>query len=222
MFPKNIEEFIPPVGPHMMDTVDGKQFSEVSNPDTFKYISKREELDLEMLERRRLLKEILALSSEIHSARTFDIDRRLDESMRNRIRHVITSFLSGNFNLIMSFDSEKLKDNITRNVMDQEVTVGSMIFKDSDAEGSHTVFVSHDRVDEVFWHFEFEQIDAKSVTTRYVIGEYDIRKTTDAQQPQIVGKQELLNLRNSVAMIHNILSRGLYEDSLRSEFDLAA
>lgn len=210
MAPKN-EEFIIPNNPNTMDNIE--VVANITNPE-------RIDVANETIERQAVLNEILVISSEIHSARNADIDRRLHEFHSDKVKRVINSLISGNVSL-GGQNNDEMRDRITRSVMDQEVAIGAMILKESDIEGEHTVFVSHDRVDEIFWHFSLGP-DIGPTTVRYVIREAEAYKSIDGSPFLNVADQELSNLHSSVKMIHHIASRGLYKDSMRSDFDLAA
>jgi len=211
MAPKN-EEFIIPNYPNTMGNIEIA--SSYTNPDQI-------ELAVEALDRQRILKEIFVISSDIHNARSSDIDKRLHDFHSDKVKRVINSLISGDINF-SGRNIDEMRDRITRSVMDQEVAIGSMIFEGSDIEGDHTVFVSHDRVDEIFWHFSLDQPEADPTTVRYVIREGQAYKSIDGSPFMDVDDQELSNLHSSVKMIHYIASRGLYKDSIRSDFGLAA
>ncbi len=211
MAPKN-EEFIIPNNPNTMDNIE--VIANIANPE-------RIDVAIETIERQAVLKEILVISSEIHSARNADIDRRLHEFHSDKVKRVINSLISGSVSM-GGQNIDEMRDRITRSVMDQEVAIGAMILKESGIDGEHTVFVSHDRVDEIFWHFSIDRPDTSPTTVRYVIREAEAYKSIDGSPFLNVADQELSNLHSSVKMIHHIASRGLYKDSMRSDFDLAA
>ncbi len=211
MAPKN-EEFIIPTNPDTLGDI-----SVAINPVS----PERAELAIEAFERQTIIREILTASSEIHGARSSDIDKRLHDFHSDKVKRVINSLISGNINF-GGQDIDEMRDRITRSVMDQEVAIGSMIYKESDIDGDHTIFVSHDRHDEIFWHFSVDRLDANPVTVRYVVREQEAYKSIEGSPFLTVDNQELANLHSSVKMIHYIASRGLYKDSLRSDFDLAA
>ena len=214
MAPK-YEEFVTPNNPKIMDSIE--VFTDFTNPERIEHVA-------EMSERQRMFEEIHVLSSEIYNARNSLIEKRLEEYRSDKLKRLAHAIMSGN----LSFGGQGIvafKDNTTRNLMDQETTISSMIYKKSDLkglEGRHTAFVSHDRADEIFWYVEPYSPDADPITARYIMRDGEIYRSIENSPFLSIDDQELSNLHSSMKMIHYIASCGLYKDSLRSDFGLAA